>query len=454
MKHRTTYHTSRGAIPQLITFALACTLACAAVLTGCTTGNSEQSAHDAETSRNAFTVNDRSDATSSQTTGTQTSHKLDGAQETTDENGIVHGVSADGITYTVHGRGESSLTSNVVTLAACGDQIGTDNSLPIARSYGAAAGTDYDFTPFYQDISDFVQSYDLRYINQETVMAGEDAGYSGYPIFNTPDAAAEAIHNVGYNLVNFATNHTYDMGTAGIERSHEVFAQYPELIVGGSYLSEEARDTVQMIERNGITFAFLAYTYGDNMYLDADSMPNSYYSCVFDEDTAAEDIARAKKVADVVIVSMHWGSEYVTTPNDQQLEWAQFLVDQDVDLVLGTHAHILQPTKLYTSPSGKTVPVVFGLSDFISGWTITDCIISGIFTCEFTQQSDGSVTVQNPTFYPCIEWSNGGDVYVRMLKDLSADEMDANTRTEDVGNDSDYIPAFIDDLGMDIPVVM
>ena len=394
-----------------------------------------------------------SSANDSLTGITDSSAALKGAVETIDENGIVHGTTADGVKYTVRGRGTSGLSSDKVTLAAVGDQIGTDNSLPLARNY--AGGDGYDFSPFYRDVAPLVQQSDLRYINQETVMAGNEDGYSytGYPVFNTPDAAAAAIVANGFNMVNFATNHSYDLGTFGIEQSHEVWQRYPELTVAGSYLTQDARDTVQLIERNGMTFAFLAYTYGDNSYADAASMPNSYYCCAFDKQAIETDVRRAQSVADAVIVSMHWGSEYTSEPNEQQYDYARFLADLDVDLVIGTHAHIMQPVKYITGASGNTVPVVFGLGDFISGWTLTDTILSGLFTCEFTKNADGDVEVGNLLWYPLIEWSDGGDVYVRLLKDMDDATIDANTRTDDVYNDSTYLRQKIESVGMEIPVV-
>ena len=383
--------------------------------------------------------------------------KLEGGTETTDEHNVVHGITSNNIHYTVHGRGETSLSPNKVTLAAVGDQIGTDNSLPIAERYGGGAGSGvYDFSPFYREVAPFIQQYDLRYINQETVFAGNEKGYtySGYPTFNTPDAAAEAIAQNGFNLVNFATNHSFDLGTYGIERSHEVWNRYPELLIGGSYLTQEDRDTVHLIERNGMTFAFLAYTYGDNSYGTGENMPNTHYACPFDKAAMEADIHRAQQVADAVIVSMHWGSEYQSEPNEQQYEYARFLADLDVDLVLGTHAHIMQPVKYITGESGNTVPVVFGLGDFISGWTLTDTILSGLFTCDFVRNNEGQIEVQNLAWYPLIEWSDGGDVYVRMLKNLDGAALNANTRTEDVSNDATYLPDKIHSVGMEIPVVM
>ena len=382
------------------------------------------------------------------------SNKLAESQETVDENGIVHGVTPDGIRYTVRGRGETGKSAhamNSISFAAVGDVLGTTSNLPIVDRYAGGEGDgQYDFLPYYRDVKDQIAAHDITFINQETICAGAERGYSGYPIFNTPDASVHAIGQLGFDVVNLNSNHTWDMGAAGIERNHELLAGYPQTLVAGSFLSQEDRDTVQLIERNGTTFAFLSYLYGDNGY--GLYPPNSYYACTFDKDVMADEIARAKQVADVVIVYMHWGTEYTTTPDDQQEDYARFLADQDVDLVIGSHAHILQPIRYVTGDSGNTVPVVFGLSDFISGWTLTDTILSGMFSCNFVWQN-GQIEVQDAKFTPAIEWSNGGDVTVRFLKDMSDEDIAANTRTEDVGDDVAYLHRFLDDLHMEVPVI-
>ncbi|ACV21204.1 Bacterial capsule synthesis protein PGA_cap [Slackia heliotrinireducens] len=384
------------------------------------------------------------------------SNKLDGATETVDENGVVHGTTESGINYTVLGRDTKAASEDKVTLCAVGDQIGSDNSLAIADAYAGDYGDGlYDFLPFYREVAPYIDTFDLRYINQETVMAGTDQfAIAGWPSFNSPDNEAAVINTLGFNLVNFCTNHLYDCGAYGIERSHQVWANYPELLIGGSYLTQEDRETVHMIERNGITFAFLAYCYADNSYYtNPEDMPNNYYECVFDKDLMHADIARAQEVADVVIVSMHWGDEYSTEINSQQLEYAKFLADEDVDLVIGTHAHSIQPAEYVTGDSGNTIPVVYGLSDFVSGWTITNTIISGIFTCDFVPQEDGTVAVQNCMWHPTIEWSNGGDTWVRFAANMGEEESNENVHSQEY-DDYNYIRDFTNAVMTDenIPV--
>ncbi len=378
-----------------------------------------------------------------------------GSVETVDENGIVHGTTPDGVRYTVTGRGVASAKAGTVSLLAAGDQLATDNLLAITDAYAGSTGDgEYDFRPLYREVAPLVQAADIAFINQETIMAGpQEYDYSGWPSFNTPDAAAAAISEVGFDLVNFATNHTYDYSTYGVEQSFKVWDRYPNLVIGGSYATQEDRETVHMIERDGMTFAFLAYCYGDNYLGTYENFPNQHYMCGFDKSAMEADIKRAKTVADCVIVAMHWGTEYVVEPDEQQMEYARFLADLDVDLVLGTHAHIMQPVKYVTGDSGNTIPVVFGLSDFVSGWTTTNYILSGLFTCEFTR-ADTGVELSGLTWYPAIEWSDGKDVYVRLLKDMDEATTNANTRTEDVDDDYAYLRDFVNAAGMEIPVVM
>ena len=365
--------------------------------------------------------------------------KLEGSTETVDDNGVVRGTTPDGIEYTVHGRGVGAASGDKITLAAVGDQIATERALEIAdANKGEVGDLEYDFNPWYKEVGPAIRQYDLRYINQETVFAlGDTWGETPthYPSFNSPVAVAEAISDQKFNLVNFATNHIYDFQDSGIELSHERWKQFPELIVAGSFTSEQDRETVQMIERNGTTFAFLAYTYGDNRFANGEEVPsNDYYDCFFDEELMTADIERAKKVADGVIVSMHWGEEYDENPTGEQRQWAQWLADIDVDLVIGTHAHTVQPVEYYTGRNGNITPVVFGLSDLICSWELADTLLSGMFTCDFVVDEQGHPRARELKWHPMVEWSDDEETYVRFLSSMDEDTINANTLPTDEQN--------------------
>lgn len=382
------------------------------------------------------------------------SSKLEGAAETVDGNGVVHGTSKDGVRYILYGRGRTSADVNRVTLAAVGDVVGSEQVLDITdANNGPMYDGVYDFNPYYQDVKPLVNRYDLRFINQETVVDNQ-LPIEVYPEFNSPDSIVEAWAQAGFNIVNFNSNHSWDMGSEGIEQTRALLATYPGIMTIGTFESQDDREVVRMVECNGATIAFLSYNYGVNGHEGLEGLPNSYYSCLFDKDAMSAEIARAKQVADAVVVYMHWGSEYDHEPNEQQWDYAQFLADQGVDLVIGSHAHILQPIRYVTGAGGNTVLVVFGLSDFVCGWTLTYTILSGVFTCDFVWEGD-ELAVEAPAFYPAIEWGSpeGGNVRVRLLHDMTADEINVNTQTPDVEDDWTYLHDFIAALEMDVPVV-
>lgn len=378
------------------------------------------------------------------------------ATERTGEDGVVYGTTSDGVTYELYGRGCASVEPGKVTLVAAGDQVGSAQALELADSWlGSTGDGAYDFWPFYREIAPVVDGFDIAYVNQETVMAGtEKFPYSGYPTFNTPSAAAEAIAEAGFDVVGFGSNHVYDLGEYGASKTHEVWNEYAELMVVGSYESQEQRDRVHLVERGGAVVAFLQYCYGDNYLGSYENFPNGYQLCGFDKDAIRADVERARSLANAVVVVMHWGTEYQSAPDDQQLEYARFLADLDVDLVLGSHAHVTQPIRYVTGESGKTVPVVFGMSDLVSGWDKIDAIMSGLFTCTFTFDEDGDAVLSELAWHPAVEWSDGEGVYVRLLADMEDAEVNANTRVGNCeGLYSDHIKGFYEELGMEVPVV-
>lgn len=407
------------------------------------------------------------------------SGKLAGATESVDENGVVHGTTPAGVNYLLWGRGQAGARPDRVTLVAAGDQIGTDQVLELTDAAGGAPGDGvYDFTPFYQEVAPFVQERDLRFVNQETVMAGTDEyGYAGYPSFNTPDAAARRL---GQNRLQ--PGQPGHQPRAGLRawRQPSARSTYGTPIraspAPGSYRSQADRETVRLVERNGMTFAFLAFCYGDNYFQE--DLPDTWHLCGFDKAAIEADVRRAQQVADAVIVAMHWGTEYESEPDGQQLDYAAFLADLDVDLVLGTHAHTVQPVRLVQGASGNAVPVVFGLGDLVSGWGKVDYILSGLFTCDFVRVYDeagtdggsgdagtdgaegvaGSsgdadaaaddaaaraaaaaaagaawhVEVRNLAWHPTMEWSDGGPVRVRFLADMDEATTNANVRAQEL----------------------
>ena len=205
----------------------------------------------------------------------------------------------------------------------------------------------YDFKPMFSYVKEFSKGYDLKYYNQETIIGGKNLGLSGYPHFNSPDEVGDAMIDAGYNMVSLATNHAMDQGEKGILHSMSYWNSKTDVIKAGTYTSQAERDKVMVYEKNGIKFAFLNYTYGTNGI----NVPKSYLVNVWGEGnfegykkTIANDIAKVKDQVDIIMVAMHWGEEYqIGKTNNYQREAAKYLNSLGVDVIIGTHPHVVQP---------------------------------------------------------------------------------------------------------------
>ena len=146
-----------------------------------------------------------------------------------------------------------------VSLSAVGDHL-MNRPVVEAADYNAGETGDgwFDFTPMYQGVADIVASHDLNFIDIETILGGDYLGLSGYPVFNSPSCIAEQVVGFGWNLCTTATNHCLDMGLEGIYNSCATWAQFPQMLMTGTFSSQEDRDRIRTGERQGITFAFLS----------------------------------------------------------------------------------------------------------------------------------------------------------------------------------------------------
>lgn len=217
----------------------------------------------------------------------------------------------------------------------------------------------YDFKPMLERIKPIASKYDLEYYNQETILGGEELGLSNYPRFNSPYEVGDAFIDAGFNLVSLATNHTMDKGEQGVLNSLAYWNKKKNVLTAGSYSSFEDRDRKVIKEINGIKYAFFSYTTWTNGL----STPTGkeYLNNVYNEELVKADIERVKEEADVIIVAMHCGTEYSTGISDTQVEIANYLANLGVDIIIGSHPHVVEPIEFI----GKTM-VIYSLGNFIS----------------------------------------------------------------------------------------
>lgn len=378
----------------------------------------------------------------------------------TDEQAVTNGSgTTSGVSFTVLDEGRTTASGmGRMSFSAVGDNLMNANLLTLADSWAGSEGDgEYDFSPFYTEIKDYIQNQcDVSFINQETTLGGTDNfDYMGYPSYNSPDSLADAVAEVGWRIVNTNSNHTYDTWTDSIVHAQEVWNAKTSLVTVGSYSSEADRNTIRTVECNGIRVAILSYSYGQNGYEQSD-LPNDYYAVPYSEDDLKTDVANAQKVADATIVYLHFGTEYTNEANDEQKAIAQVCADNGVDVVIGSHAHVIQPVEWIERPDGSKMLCAYGLGDFVAGYTgRPETIMSGMITFDFVRTGDastdeattdeaqtsdasseaamsydtvgpGGIAVTNVVWHPLIEHMEGTTDTVRFVSNYTDEEARAN----------------------------
>lgn len=238
-----------------------------------------------------------------------------------------------------------------------------------------ANGDGYDFKPMISYIKEIVSNYDIAYYNQETILGGSELGLSDYPTFNSPYEAGDAMLDAGFNLVSLATNHTMDSGKKAVENSCKYWQSKENVLTAGSYCSEEERNKINIKEINNIKYTMLNYTYGTNGmpvandYLvnvwptDIDNINNPEKDTKYQayKKQVKENIDKVKDKVDFLIVAMHWGVEYTHEPTAYEKDMASYLASLGVNLIIGTHPHVIQPVTWIDDTL-----VIYSLGNFIS----------------------------------------------------------------------------------------
>jgi poly-gamma-glutamate synthesis protein (capsule biosynthesis protein) len=282
---------------------------------------------------------------------------------------------------------------NKASIVMVGDAL---MHMPIVNSYKSNGS--YNFKGIFKYIKPIVSEYDLAYYNQETILGGTSLGLSGYPQFNSPQQVGDAFIDAGFNLVSLATNHSMDnyyrTGGKSISNSVKYWKEKSDTVIAaGSYTSQADRDEVIVKEVNGIKYGFLSYTEQTNGI----SVPSgkSYLVNVYSKDKVKKDVEALKEKADVIIVAMHWGSEYTHIPTTFEKEAAKYLASLGVNLIIGSHPHVIQPMTYI----GDTL-VVYSLGNFVSS-QIGDDRLSGLMASanivKRTYHGKTTVKLEEPT---------------------------------------------------------
>ena len=267
---------------------------------------------------------------------------------------------------------------------------------------------EYDFSYVFENIKQYTNSSDITIANLETSFAGAERGYSNYPTFNSPDSLVTALKGIGIDIITTAGNHCLDMGFSGLSRTIDVLDQNGIEHLG-TYKTQEDQEKLFMKDINGVKVAFIDYTYGTNGI----PVPSGKSFCVnlIDKDLIKKNIELAKEQkADVIIACMHWGTEYRTTANDEQIELSNFLFQNGVDIIIGNHPHVIEPfeTRDVTMPDGtkKQCFVAYALGNFTADQNYINTRDSIILNLKVTKKADGTVSIDEINYIPLYIYKN------------------------------------------------
>ena len=230
-------------------------------------------------------------------------------------------------------------------------------------------------------------------------------------MFNSPHEVGDEIVKVGFDVIAMANNHMLDKGAKGLSEAIAYWDSQP-VVHTGAYKNAEDLNRVEFIEKNGMKIGLVGVTqYTNGLYLPKDSELKIIYSA--DEDIIKSKIENAKNECDMVLVNVHWGNEYQTTPTQEQRNLAQKMADWGADVIIGHHPHVLQPIEFITRADGTRVLVAFSLGNFISQQNTPARVIGGMVSYTVTKSTASkNVEISNVKFIPTVTH------YVRGVDDV------------------------------------
>lgn len=289
-----------------------------------------------------------------------------------------------------------------VHFSASGDNLIHEGLYNQARARATDGG--YDFTYAYENLRDFYAGFDVNWLNQETLV-NDDYEPSGYPMFSTPGDITDALYDIGFRVFSTSNNHSYDKGAGGIASSMAHWAAMPDDVVSVGFYRLDSYDNYAYQTVNGITIGYLSYT---EMTNGLPTPADTDYGVVYldQTDVIEKQIADMRPNCDVLVVSCHWGVEGSHTVTDSQRQTAQWLADQGVDLIIGTHPHVTQTAEWLSAADGTDAFVAYSLGNFISAQSEPDNMIGLLLdiTMQKTTNPDGTVTVAllDPKLHPVV----------------------------------------------------
>ena len=308
----------------------------------------------------------------------------------------------------------------------------------------------YDFKNTIQYVKGYLENASLTIANMEGTLSGiENFGYSGYPSFNAPDELADTMKDAGIDLVNNMNNHTLDRSNKGFYRTRSFLEEKGFDVIGTRKDINESRYVIKDVD--GIKVGVTSYSYTvigeegrralNGIVIDEEVEPlmNTYRYDTVDSDLENMKIEIDKMKADgaeVIVFYMHWGDEYALEPNAEQTYMANYLASVGVDIIFGTHPHSIQPIDVITTESGKEVPVIYSMGNFLSSqrteriqnpYTEDGVIVS----VKVTKDIEGNIKIDYPKYLPT--WVNWFEKEGKLFYEVVPANIDNADYLNDIG---------------------
>ena len=347
---------------------------------------------------------------------------VDNVSESTENVDITEILETEATQTETEQQTEVALAGPEVSIIMVGDML---MHTPVEESALQEDGT-YSYDAIFANTVEEIKAADLAIVNQEVIIAGESFDVSGYPAFNAPFELGHDLIEAGFDVICHGTNHALDQGKKGLKSCVAFWEEnYPEIPVLGINGSKEEQEEIYIYEQDGLKIAVLNFTYGTNGIALPSDMP--YAVDMLEEETVVAAIAKAEELADFTVVCPHWGTEYVLKQTKEQEKWAKLFFENGVDLVIGTHPHVIEPIEMMTDEeSGHSMLVYYSIGNFVnwtssSGKGIANRMVGGMAQVTVGMDEAGKAVILDYGVEPVVahlaEGTNGVTTY--FLKDYT-----------------------------------